>query len=144
MLLPENYVPDLQVRLGLYRRLSEVNSVTEIESFAAELVDRFGPLPDEVKHLLDIVQIKALCRRASVSDVEAGPRGAVIAFRDNHFANPEGLIALITREAGRMRLQPDHRLVLKAAWKGPEQRLKGARAILQQLAELAEKGRKAA
>lgn len=144
VLLPENYVPDLQVRLGLYRRLSEVNSVTEIESFAAELVDRFGPLPDEVKHLLDIVQIKALCRRASVSDVEAGPRGAVIAFRDNHFANPEGLIALITREAGRMRLQPDHRLVLKAAWKEPEQRLKGARAILQQLAELAEKGRKAA
>jgi transcription-repair coupling factor (superfamily II helicase) len=144
VLIPEAYVPDLQLRLGLYRRLSEVHAGTEIEGFAAELVDRFGPLPDEVKHLLDIVQIKELCRRAGVAEVDAGPRGARIAFRDNTFANPEGLIALLTQEAGRMRLQPDHKLVVKADWGAPERRLQGARAILRELAELAEKARKAA
>ena len=144
VLIPENYVPDLQVRLGLYRRLSEVSAATEIDGFAAEMVDRFGALPEEVNHLLDIVLIKALCRRAGVGQVEAGPRGVLIAFRDNNFANPEGLIALITGEAGRMRLQPDHRLVVKGDWNEPELRLKGVRAVMRQLAELADKGRKAA
>jgi len=137
-------VPDLSVRLGLYRRLSEVTSGSEIEGFAAELLDRFGALPEEVQHLLDIVQIKALCRQAGVSDIEAGPRGALITFRDNNFANPEGLISLITQEAKRMRLQPDHKLVVKGDWPEPEDRLKGARAFMRQLAELAEKAQKAA
>ncbi|MHA1164202.1 MAG: transcription-repair coupling factor [Alphaproteobacteria bacterium] len=144
VLIPEAYVPDLSVRLGLYRRLSEVTSGSEIEGFAAELLDRFGALPEEVQHLLDIVQIKALCRQAGVSDIEAGPRGALITFRDNNFANPEGLISLITQEAKRMRLQPDHKLVVKGDWPEPEDRLKGARAFMRQLAELAEKAQKAA
>jgi transcription-repair coupling factor (superfamily II helicase) len=144
VLIPEVYVPDLSVRLGLYRRLSEVSSGTEIEGFAAEMVDRFGTLPEEVQHLLDIVQIKALCRQAGVSDINAGSRGALITFRDNSFANPEGLIALITREAKRMRLQPDHKLVVKGDWPEPEERLKGTRAFMRELAELADKARQAA
>ena len=144
VLIPENYVPDLQLRLGLYRRLSEVTTSQDIESFAAELVDRFGALPEEVNHLLEVVQIKALCRRAGIAEVDAGPRGAVIGFRDNHFENPEGLIALITQQTGRMRLQPDHKLVVKGSWEGAEQRLQGTRALLRELADIAEKGRKAA
>jgi transcription-repair coupling factor (superfamily II helicase) len=144
VLIPEAYVPDLSVRLGLYRRLSEVTSGSEIEGFAAELVDRFGSLPEEVQHLLDIVQIKALCRQAGVSDIDAGSRGALITFRDNSFANPEGLIAMITSESKRMRLQPDHKLVVKGDWPEPEERLKGTRAFMRQLAELAAKARKAA
>ena len=82
VLIPENYVPDLQVRLGLYRRLSAVESHDAIEAFAAELIDRFGPLLVEVKHLLDVVEIKALCRQAGVEQIDAGPKGAVIAFRN--------------------------------------------------------------
>ena len=63
----------------------------EIDAFAAELVDRFGALPQEVRHLLDVVEIKGLCRQAGLQQVDAGPKGAVIAFRKNQFANPEGL-----------------------------------------------------
>lgn len=144
VLIPETYVPDLQVRLGLYRRLSQASAAVEIDGFAAEMVDRFGPLPEEVEHLLDIVQIKELCRRAGVADVEAGPRGARIGFRNDTFANPEGLIGLITEDSGRMRLQPDHKLVVKAKWDTPERRLQGTRTIMRQLAELAESARKAA
>ena len=76
MLIPEDYVADLPVRLALYRRLSEIEDDREIEAFGAELVDRFGPLPDEVKYLLQIVAIKALCRRANVERIEVGPKGA--------------------------------------------------------------------
>ena len=99
LLIPEDYVADLSVRLALYRRLAEIEDEREIDSFAAELVDRFGPLPGEVEHLLQVVAIKALCRRANVEKLEAGPKGVVLSFRDNIFANPDGLIAYI-REQG--------------------------------------------
>ncbi|HUZ31548.1 MAG TPA: transcription-repair coupling factor, partial [Xanthobacteraceae bacterium] len=95
VLIPEEYVADLPVRLALYRRLSEIEDDRDIEAFAAELVDRFGPLPPEVEHLLSVVGIKALCRRANVEKIEVGPKGAALSFRDNIFANPEGLIAYI-------------------------------------------------
>ena len=99
VLIPEDYVADLSVRLALYRRLAEIEDEREIDGFAAEMVDRFGPLPGEVEHLLQIVAIKALCRRANVEKLEAGPKGVVLSFRDNNFGNPDGLIAYI-REQG--------------------------------------------
>ncbi len=62
MLIPETYVADLQLRLGLYRRLSALETRADIDAFAAELVDRFGELPPEVEHLLDVMEIKGFRR----------------------------------------------------------------------------------
>src|SRR5262249_11711606 len=93
VLIPEDYVADLPVRRALYRRLAEIEDERDIDAFGAELADRFGPLPAEVEHLLQVVAIKVLCRRANVEKVDAGPKGAVLAFRDNTFADPERLIA---------------------------------------------------
>ena len=137
VLIPEEYVPDLQVRLALYRRLSSAETHDAIESFAAELIDRFGPLPEEVRHLLDVVEIKALCRQAGVEQVDAGPKGAVIAFRNKEFANPDGLIAFIREEGHKVKLQPDHRLIYFSNWPTPEERLAGTRALLKRLAAIA-------
>ena len=137
VLIPEEYVPDLQVRLGLYRRLSGVESHDAIEAFAAELIDRFGPLPQEVRHLLDIVEIKGLCRQAGIEQIDAGPKGAVIAFRNKSFANPEGLIDFIRKEGKQVKLQPDHRLIYYANWETPEERLAGARDLLKRLVKIA-------
>src|SRR5207302_4530287 len=89
VLIPDDYVADLPVRLALYRRLAEIEDESEIDTFGAELIDRFGPMPEEVEHLLRIVAIKVLCRRANVEKIETGPKGEIIAFRDNTFANPE-------------------------------------------------------
>ena len=97
VMIPEAYVADLQLRLSLYKRLSDLEDQAAIDAFAAELIDRFGPLPEEVEHLLEIVAIKALCRRANVDKVDVGPKGAVIGFRDNAFANPAGLMRWIGR-----------------------------------------------
>ncbi len=144
VLIPEDYVPDLQVRLGLYRRLSGVETQEAIEAFAAELIDRFGPLPDEVRHLLDVVEIKSLCRKAGIEQIDAGPKGAVIGFRNNSFANPEGLIQFIETHVKQVKLQPDHRLIFYANWPDQTDRLDGARALLKQLAEIAGAVKKAA
>ena len=144
VLIPEAYVGDLQVRLGLYRRLSFLDKREEIDAFAAELVDRFGTLPSEVYHLLDVVEIKALCRRAGIAQVDAGPKGAVIAFRRGVFANPEALVAFVQASKGHVKVQPDMRLVYRADWDQPEARLKGVRALVLDLAHMAEGVRKAA
>jgi transcription-repair coupling factor (superfamily II helicase) len=144
VLIPESYVGDLQLRLGLYRRLSTLEQRADIDAFAAELVDRFGALPQEVVHLLDVMEIKGLARQAGLQQVDAGPKGAVLVFRKNEFANPEGLMAFMLKSRGGMKLQPDHKLVFKADWDLPEHRLKGVRVLVQRLAEIAALGRKAA
>jgi transcription-repair coupling factor (superfamily II helicase) len=144
VLIPESYVGDLHLRLGLYRRLSTLEQRADIYAFAAELVDRFGPLPQEVVHLLDVMEIKGLARQAGLQQVDAGPKGAVLVLRKNEFANPEGLIAYMQQSRGGLKLQPDHKLVFKADWDLPEHRLRGVRALVHRLAEMAALGRKAA
>jgi len=136
VLIPEDYVADLSVRLALYRRLAEIEDERDIDAFAAELVDRFGKLPSEVEHLLQVVAIKALSRRANVEKVEAGPKGVVLAFRDNIFANPEALINYIRDHNARVR--PDQKVVFFEEWERPVDRLKGTAAILRKLVAIAE------
>jgi transcription-repair coupling factor (superfamily II helicase) len=144
VLIPDTYVADLQLRLGLYRRLSTLENRADIDAFAAELVDRFGPLPQEVEHLLDVMEIKGLCRAARIAQVDAGPKGAVIGFHKQEFPNPEGLVTLVQSSRGGIKVQGDQKLVFRGDWDLPEARLKGVRAIVTKLADLAAKGRKAA
>ena len=144
VLIPEDYVPDLQVRLGLYRRLSGVETQEAIEAFAAELIDRFGPLPDEVRHLLDVVEIKGLCRQAGVEQIDAGPKGLVVQFRNNEFANPEGLMHFISKYARKTKVQPDQKLIFYGNWPTSDDRLIGARDFLKELAKIAGAAKEAA
>lgn len=137
VLIPEDYVADLHVRLALYRRLADLEDERDIDAFGAELVDRFGPLPDEVEHLLQIVAIKALCRRANVEKIEAGPKGAVLSFRDNTFANPDGLVRYIRDRGTSARVRPDMKVVFFEDWERPTTRLKGTAKILHSLVNLA-------
>lgn len=137
VLIPEDYVADLPVRLGLYRRLAHLVEAGEIEAFAAELIDRFGPLPDSVENLLQIVAIKQLCRLAGVEKIDAGPKGAVLAFYENRFANPEALVGFIQRRAGTVKVRPDHKLVFIRDWSSPRDRANGVQALLKELAGLA-------
>ncbi|HEX2216063.1 MAG TPA: transcription-repair coupling factor, partial [Xanthobacteraceae bacterium] len=143
VLIPDDYVADLSVRLSLYRRLADLDDEREIEAFGAELVDRFGASPPEVRHLLTIVAIKALARRANVEKVEAGPKGAVLAFRDNAFANPDGLVAFIREQGPAARVRPDMKVVFFDEWERPEDRLTGTRAMLRRLVGLAERAKAA-
>lgn len=140
VLIPEDYVPDLNVRLSLYRRLSDAENNESREALAAELIDRFGPLPDEAKQLLRIVGIKANCKTASIERIDVGPKGAVLTLRDNTFPNPMGLVGLIQKNHAFWKLRPDQKIVVKGEWDTPEDRLKVAERITADLARVAGAG----
>jgi transcription-repair coupling factor (superfamily II helicase) len=137
VLIPEDYVPDLNVRLSLYRRLSDAEKADDREALAAELIDRFGPLPPEAGQLLKVVAIKGLCREAEVSKIDVGPKGAVVSFRGDAFKNPMALIGFLQKNQVAWKLRPDHKVVVKGEWETPEQRLNAAEKILTELAKLA-------
>jgi transcription-repair coupling factor (superfamily II helicase) len=136
VLIPEHYVPDLNVRLALYRRLSEAEKAGEREALAAELIDRFGPLPPEAGQLLKVVAIKGLCREANVAKIDVGPKGAVVTFRNDDFANPAGLVQFVAKNQIAWRIRPDNKVVVKGEWETPEQRLGAAERVLSELARL--------
>jgi transcription-repair coupling factor (superfamily II helicase) len=111
--IPEEYVCDLTVRLSLYRRIADLDMAAEADSLVAELVERFGPVPDSVRNLFAVIELKQLCRRANVERMDAGPKGLSVSFRNNEFANPEQLVAWIAGKGGRIQLRGDHKLILQ-------------------------------
>ena len=140
VLIPEEYVPDLNVRLSLYRRLSDAEKSADREALAAELIDRFGPLPPETDQLLKVVAIKGMCREANVAKIDVGPKGAVVTFRNDEFPNPAGLVGFVQKNHMGWKLRPDHKAVVKGEWESPEQRLNAAERILTELSRLATGG----
>ena len=149
VLIPENYVTDLNVRLSLYRRLSSLTNDDELNAFAAELRDRFGPAPDEVKNLLQVMTLKGLCRRANIAKVDAGPKGAMLQFHHDAFPNVAGLVGYVQKHAGNtaspdglrsasIRLRPDQKIIITRNWEEEPRRLRGLRDVLTDIAGLVE------
>ncbi|WP_226553559.1 transcription-repair coupling factor [Celeribacter naphthalenivorans] len=136
VLIPETYVPDLDVRLGLYRRLSGLKTKVELEGFAAELIDRFGKLPKEVNTLLLVVRIKEKCREAGIARLDGGPKGATLQFHNDKYANPAGLVEFIHAQKGQAKVK-DNKIIIRRDWKKDSDKIKGAYAIAQDLAKFA-------
>ncbi|MFL6723795.1 MAG: transcription-repair coupling factor [Sphingomicrobium sp.] len=126
ILIPEHYVPDLDLRMGLYRRLGELEDRQEVEAFGAELIDRFGKLPQETKNLLQIVETKINCKKARIAKLDVGAKGAVITFAPNGFPDLAGLLAYVERLKGAAKLRPDSKLVISRDWPTGDSRLNGA------------------
>jgi transcription-repair coupling factor (superfamily II helicase) len=140
ILIPETYVPDLDLRMGLYRRLGDLEDKRAIEEFAAELIDRFGPLPQETSNLLKIVETKLNAKKAMVAKLDTGPRGAVVTFASGGFPDLQGLLGYIDRLKGSAKLRPDSKLSVSRNWVTPEERLNGALQLSLGLARVAAAG----
>jgi transcription-repair coupling factor (superfamily II helicase) len=140
ILIPENYVPDLDLRMGLYRRLGDLEDRPAIDEFAAELIDRFGPLPEETANLLKIVEVKLSCRLASIAKLDLGAKGAVVTFAESGFPDLAGLLGYIERMKGTAKLRPDSKLAISRDWPTPEARLAGALQLSRGLARVAAAG----
>jgi transcription-repair coupling factor (superfamily II helicase) len=136
VLIPESYVQELGLRLNFYRRIADLEDKDSIEAFAAEMIDRFGPLPIEVQNLLDTIALKQLCRVACIEKLDAGLKGAMIAFRNSSFAKPDRLMAYIQKNAALIRVRPDQKLTYLQAWEDEALRIKGITKIVSELAAL--------
>ena len=140
ILIPELYVPDLDLRMGLYRRLGDLEDRPAIDEFAAELIDRFGPLPEQTANLLKIVEVKLSCKAASIAKLDLGPKGAVVTFGESGFPDLAGLLGYIERMKGTAKLRPDSKLAISRDWPTPEARLAGALQLSRGLARVAAAG----
>ncbi len=119
ILIPEAYVPDLDLRMGLYRRLGELEDRPAIDAFAAELIDRFGPLPEETANLMKIVEVKLNCRQANVAKLDVGAKGAVVTFAEGGFGDLAGLLGYVDRLKGAAKLRPDSKMTVSRDWPTP-------------------------
>ncbi len=137
ILIPEDYVPDLNLRMALYRRLNEMEDRAAIDAFAAEMIDRFGPLPGEVANLIQVIEIKRHCVAAHIAKMDAGARGALVTFQNDQFPNGGGLMDYVARLGERAKFRPDQKLFVAAEWTAPEARLKGALSLASALAKIA-------
>nr|WP_246351791.1 transcription-repair coupling factor [Sphingobium subterraneum] len=140
IMIPEDYVPDLDLRMGLYRRLNDLEDAHAIEAFAAEMIDRFGSLPEATQNLLTLIQIKQNCVAAGISRLDVGGKGALVTFHNDSFADPMGLIAYVQRLSGTAKLRPDNKLVITRAWPQPAARLHAGLQLSKGLAKVAENG----
>jgi transcription-repair coupling factor (superfamily II helicase) len=138
VMIPETYIADLNLRLSLYRRIADLKTRQEIDIFAAEMIDRFGKLPEQVQNLFEIIELKALCRSANIEKIDSGPKGIVITFRNNEFTRPEELLKWIQTPQLRAKIRPDQKLVFMREWGNPTQRAKNVKVICQKLAHIAQ------
>lgn len=136
IMIPESYIPDLSLRLSLYKRLSSLRDDTEITLFSDELLDRFGPLPHPLQNLLEVVSLKRLAEKAGLEKIDIGPKGIVLTFHNNVFKNPLGLVDLLNKSLGTLKLRPDHKLLFMKAWETSKNKLQDLRALLLNLGEL--------
>lgn len=136
VLIPATYIPELDIRMDLYRRMGEVQSQKEIDALRLELKDRFGLYPIETENLFLTLELKLLAKKAHIERVEAGEKGATVSFFNNTFPNPAGLIDLIKSQSGTMRIRPDQKVLVMRPWATPDQRLKGVRDLLNKIAQL--------
>ncbi|MBC2666567.1 transcription-repair coupling factor [Novosphingobium flavum] len=141
IMIPEDYVPDLAVRMALYRRLNDAEDQQEIESLSAEMIDRFGPLPQPTANLIRLIEIKRQAINANIAKIDVGAKGTLVTFHEDRFPDPMGLINYVQRLEGAVKLRPDNKLVVNRAWGDPKARLHGLFQLTKGLSAIARKAK---
>jgi transcription-repair coupling factor (superfamily II helicase) len=142
IMIPEDYVPDLAVRMALYRRLNDTADKAEIEALAAEMIDRFGDLPAATANLVRLIEIKHQAIEANIAKIDVGAQGTLVTFHQDDFPDPVGLLAYVDRLKGTAKLRPDMKLVISRAWGSPESRLNGLFQLTKGLSGVVRKAQK--
>ena len=142
IMIPEDYVPDLAVRMALYRRMNDAEGADAVEALAAEMIDRFGPLPGPTQNLLKLIEIKRQAIEAQIAKIDVGQKGALVSFHNDNFPDPAGLVAYVERLKGTAKLRPDMKLVISRAWGNAEARLNGLVQLTKGLSTIARRAAK--
>jgi transcription-repair coupling factor (superfamily II helicase) len=142
IMIPEEYVPDLAVRMALYRRLNDAEDQAEIDSLSAEMIDRFGPLPAPTANLIKLIEIKRQAIMANIAKIDVGAKGTLVSFHNDEFPDPAGLIAYAARLNGAIKLRPDSKIAVQRAWNDPQARLNGLFQLTKGLSAIARKAKR--
>lgn len=142
IMIPEDYVPDLAVRMALYRRLNDADDQREIDALSAEMIDRFGPLPAPTENLIKLIEIKRQAIQANIAKIDVGAKGSLVSFHDDEFPDPMGLVAYAQRLEGTVKLRPDNKLVITRTWGDPKSRLNGLFQLTKGLSQIARKAKR--
>ena len=138
IMIPETYVRDLGVRLGLYKRIGDIQDKEGLLNMREELTDRFGKIPQEVENLLQTVEIKQMCYKANIAKIDAGMKGVLISFHNNIFKNPDKLLNYITRQGGQIKIRPDQKLFMEKNLDSYALRIETIKRFVAKLTEMTE------
>ena len=133
-LLPEDYVPDVHLRLILYKRISATETAEELRELQVELIDRFGLLPDSARNLMRIAAIKKSAAALGIEKIDAAERGGYILFGSQSNIDPVALVQLVQNDSRKYRLQGSHRLQVRDDLADLESRFSAIERLLEQLA----------
>jgi transcription-repair coupling factor (superfamily II helicase) len=133
-LLPEQYLPDVHARLVLYKRISAVESVAELDDLMAETTDRFGALPEPARQLFRIARLRQTAARVGVERLDVGPAGGSVTFIDNPPVDTGALLLFVQRQGRTMRFDGPKKLRFTGTWEDGEQRCAAAESLLAGLA----------
>jgi transcription-repair coupling factor (superfamily II helicase) len=131
--LPEAFVPVVSQRLVLYKRLASCREDAEVDRVRDEILDRFGPLPDEARNLFEVIRLKILARRLGVVAVDLANGELVLTAAQTSNVDPERLMRLLTQAGGGLRVTPGHKIYAPAATRDPVQLFDAARRLLANL-----------
>ncbi|MAP24660.1 MAG: transcription-repair coupling factor [Rickettsiales bacterium] len=109
--IPENYIPDLNLRVGIYRKLSELTNLDALARYQEELIDRFGDLPNSLKNLIGTIHLKILAVDLNISKIEKGTKAVAISFNSQIPENIEKIVELVTKNPARFQLKPSGKLL---------------------------------
>ena len=132
-LLPESYLPDVHARLVLYKRISSVQSVTELDDLQAETMDRFGPLPAPAKNLFRIARLRVVAAPLSSERMDVGTASGSIAFGEGTPLEPGALILLLQKSSKTMRFDGPKKIRFSGQWEDAEARFVAAHKLLESL-----------
>jgi transcription-repair coupling factor (superfamily II helicase) len=132
--LPESYIPDIDQRLSIYRRLARMTQVKEISALKAEIADRFGTMPEEAGNLLLKIMLKILAGRAGCRRLDLTPSHLVVQLSPAHQLNPLGIAAMVADQKSRYRITADHQFKVRLAPGRPNVRLAQVKNILIEIA----------
>ena len=132
-LIPEPYLADVQARLTLYKRIASASDSAALRELQVEMIDRFGLLPEPVRNLFEVAELRLMAGRIGISRIDFGPQGGRIEFTENTRAEPESVIRLMQESRGRYMLQGPQKLRIQAQEEGSRDRFDECRRLLEQL-----------
>ena len=136
LLIPQDYMSDLSLRMSFYKRIANVKNIDEQDILLAELADRFGKVPAEIINLFEVAKLKHICKKLEIERLEASSEGIVIAFKNNKFKNPDKLLALIFSSKNKIKIHLGQRVLFILDIKTVENKIAAAFIVVKKLEEL--------